>query len=98
MRQINIVVPVPLHKIDWLIAGIVTMTVFVPPFGMAGWHVQINRLLLNRDCGRNGQNRVRINQLRHRIMITQGDLTIKPGLADADGNPYVTGQYRHRNN
>ena len=42
-RHVLAVVPVVLHKIDTLAAGIVLMTVPAPVFGVAGRYAQIDR-------------------------------------------------------
>lgn len=60
MRHVDVVVPVFFYKIDRLIAGIVTVTVFIPSLSMTRRHIKIYRLLLHSDCGRHGQNRIRI--------------------------------------
>lgn len=60
MRHVDVVVPVFFYKIDRLIAGIVTVTVFIPSLSMTRRHIKIYRLLLHSDCGRHSQNRIRI--------------------------------------
>lgn len=84
MRYVYVVVPVFLYKIDGLIAGIIAVAVFIPFFGMARWHIEINRLLLNGDRRRHDQNRVWVNQSRPGVISAQVDLTIKTGLANTN--------------
>lgn len=76
MRHINIVVPSLLDKVDRLVAGMIAMAVLTPFLGVTWRYIEVNRLLLNGDSGRYGQNRVRINQLRSGIIIAQINLTI----------------------
>lgn len=96
MRHIHIVVPVPLNKIDRLVAGVIAVAVFIPALGMAGRHMEVNRLLLNSDGRWHGQNRILVNQLWHGIVAAQIDLSIKAGLTDIDRYSEIIGQYRDR--
>ena len=43
-RNINIVIPIISHKIDWLATGAIPLTVLAPVFSVAWRHAQINRL------------------------------------------------------
>ena len=43
-RNINIVIPTVLNKIDWLATGAIFAAVFVPVFPVAQGRAQINRL------------------------------------------------------
>src|SRR5947207_257932 len=48
-RHVLLLVPVLLHEVDRLAAGVVLAAVLLPVLCMAGGHVQIDRLLLHDD-------------------------------------------------
>ncbi len=45
LRDVFVVVPVLLHEVDWLAAGIVLVAMLAPFLGVAGRHMQVNRLV-----------------------------------------------------
>jgi hypothetical protein len=47
MRHVYVVIPVFFHKIDRLVAGIVTVAIFIPSFGVTRRHIEINRRRLD---------------------------------------------------
>ena len=61
-RNVYLVVPGILHKIDGLIAGIVGAAVAVPLLLLSGGHVHVDRLLHDPDVNRLDNDRLRIDQ------------------------------------
>jgi hypothetical protein len=70
--------PVFSYKVDWLTTGVVAPAVFLPILLMARWHVQVNRLLVNRDGRLHDDNRLtdrKFNRMRPSMTGILGDLT-----------------------
>lgn len=89
-RHIFTVVPVIFDEINRLTAGVVFVAMLAPMFGMAGRHPQINRRpTVRRTFDQDG---LRINKCRPGETANV-DLTIKTGLANADGNANIGSEY-----
>lgn len=80
MRDVHLVIPAVLNKVDPFAAGIVLSTVFAPVLRMARWHVQVDRLSYRDPLN---QTRLTIKQSRLWI-VADVDAAIEAGLANAD--------------
>lgn len=87
-RNILVVVPVVLHKVDPLAAGIVFAAVLAPMFGVARRYAQIDRRAAHRYPL--DDYRLTINHLWRRI-VADVEPSIEAGLADADRDSNVGG-------
>jgi hypothetical protein len=84
VRDVDIVVPATLYKIDWPTTSVVIAAVMAPFFRLPRRHVQIERFIYHTDWTLN-YDRIRINQNRLWIrIITDINTAIKTRLADAD--------------
>ena len=83
MRNVFVLVPGVLHKVDPLAAGIVLAAVLAPVFRVARGHVQVNRLALYGCLVHD--SRLLIDHLWLRI-AADVDAPIEARLTDTDGN------------
>ena len=83
LRHILLVIPIVLHKINRLVAGVVPAAVLTPVFCMSRWHVQVDRLPWHKDRRFSYDYRLRVDQHRW-WTVAKVDTTIKAGLTDAD--------------
>jgi len=84
-RDVHLVVPAILNKIDPFAAGILFPAVFAPVFCMTGWHMQVDRL-----SGRNPMNQARFPICQSRLeVVADVDAAIEAGLADVDGYAHI---------
>lgn len=79
-RNVLVVIPVVLHEVDPLAAGVVFAAVFAPVFRVARGHMQIDRRAVNQYPL--DYNRLPVDKLRLRI-IADVEAAIETGLADA---------------
>jgi hypothetical protein len=81
MRNIFMLIPVVLHKIDALVAGVVLAAMPAPVLRVVWRYVQVDRRAVQR-CPIHDA-RLRIDQLRPRE-IADVDMTVETGLTDAE--------------
>jgi hypothetical protein len=90
-RYIFAVVPIVSHEVHGATAGVVFSAVLCPMPFMAGTHVQVHRLTVERGVPVNHHG-TRIDQRRRLWHVTDIDLAEESGLADIDGKANVSRQ------
>jgi hypothetical protein len=83
MRNVFVLVPVVVNKIDTLATGVVLAAMFAPVPCVAGRDVQVDWGTMNRNPL--DDHWVTIKDTWRRIAIPNVDLSIETGLTDADG-------------
>ena len=84
-RDVHLVVPAILNKIDPFAAGIIFSAVFAPIFCVTGWHMQVDWLS---DCNPMNQARFPIYQAWLWV-VADVDTAIEAGLTDIDGYIHI---------
>jgi hypothetical protein len=82
-RNVFVLIPISVHKVDPLAAGVVLAAMFAPVFFIAGGNVEIDRRTMDRHPL--DYHWLTVEYTRRRIATTNLELSIEAGLADADG-------------
>lgn len=89
-RDVFVLVPGVLHKIDTLATGVVLAAMFAPVFCVTRGNMQVDRRAEHRSPL--DEHRFGVDEAWRR-KAADVDLTIKTGLADADGHADVSRVY-----
>ena len=93
LRNIDIIVPFVLDKIDGSAAGVILLAVFPPIFLMARRNTQVHGFLDDPSPWRRNDDGFGMDNLRLGI-VADVDVAVEPGLTDRDGYADVCGLHR----
>src|SRR4029077_8315673 len=89
--DIDVVVPVVRHEVDWLTASVVLGAMLAPVFRVARWYVQVERLRHHTHRHRLDHDWLRVDKLRLR-KVANINPAIIAGVADSDRNSDIGGE------
>ena len=84
MRNVHVVEPAFLHKIDPLAACVVLVAVLTPVLGVARGHVQVDGLDYHTHRHRRDDDRLWVNKLRWLSNVADLNVAIEARLTDGD--------------